>query len=63
MLKANLGNPPELNQALLDEFKIQDDVKMYIQLPGYGDFHGFDLPNGAELAAISQTFFTGFAKP
>ena len=30
--------PQEVNHAILDEFKIQDDVKMYIQLDDYDDF-------------------------
>ena len=39
-------------------FKIQDDVKMYIQLPGYSFFRCFDLPNEMELSATSQRIFT-----
>ena len=29
MLKSREANSPESNQALLDEFKIQEDVKIY----------------------------------
>ena len=36
---------------------------MYIQLPDYDDFRRFGLPNGADLAAISNGFYEGYAKP
>ena len=48
---------------LIDEFKIRIDVKMYSQLHGYGDFHGFDLPSDMELSPISKRMFKGFAMP
>ena len=38
---AQIGKSQEATQALLDEFTIQDDVKMYRQLPRYGDFSWF----------------------
>ena len=46
LLKSGLRNRRELNHVLLGEFKLRDDVKMYIQLPYYYDFGGFGLPNG-----------------
>ena len=49
MLKASCESSPESNRALLNEFEIQEDVKMYIQLPGYDGFRGFDLPNEMDL--------------
>ena len=36
---------------------------MYIQLPAYYDFHGFDLYREALLAVIPKRIFAGFAKP
>ena len=50
-------NSQELNHALLDEFKIQEDVKMYSQRPGYYGFRGFDLSDGNGLTAISKRTF------
>ena len=38
MTKSSIGNPQEVDQALLDEFWIQEDVRIYRQLPGYDDF-------------------------
>ena len=52
MLKASLVSYPELDHALIGEFKIQDDVKMYSQLSDYEDLEGSDLSNEMELAAI-----------
>ena len=54
MAKSSLRNPQGKNRVLLGEFKIQEDVKTYIQLTDYGDFQGFDLPNGFGQAAISE---------
>ena len=50
---------PGGGQVLQDEFKIQDDVKMYGTLPGYDNFVGFDLSNEKDLSAISKSIFTG----
>ena len=36
---------------------------MYIQLPGYDDFRGFDVSNENDLTAISKLFYEGFSKP
>ena len=54
MPKSGHEDAPEANNALLWEFKIQADGIMYIQLPGYDDFRGFDLPNESDLSAISS---------
>ena len=43
MLKSSLYNSKEVNRARLVEFKMQGDVKMYSQWPGYDDFRGFDV--------------------
>ena len=62
MLKSAIGDTAEVHQAILDEFKIQEDVKMYIQLPDYDDFLGFYLPSESALAAISNRAYAGFLK-
>ena len=51
------------NQVLLGEFKIQEDVKMYTQLPDYGDFGGFYLARETDMAVISKRAYGRFAKP
>ena len=63
MMNPSIGNPHAVNHVLLEEFKIPDDVKMYILLLCYGDFRGLDLPGGADLAAISNRIYEGIAKP
>ena len=47
----------------IDEFNIQEDVKIYSRLPDYDDLQGFDLSNETDVASISRRIFTGFAKP
>ena len=55
--KASLASKKEVNQALLVAFKIQEDVKMHIQLPEYDDLQGFDLENDKELAPVSKQIY------
>ena len=62
-LKSNLENHPEINQSLLDEFKMKDGVKTYPQLPEYGDFQRFDLAIDIDLAPISKRIYGWFPKP
>ena len=38
----------------IDEFKIQDGVKMLRQLPDYDEFRDFDLPNEGNLSTVSK---------
>ena len=63
MLRSRLGDDPEVNQVLADEFKIQDDVKMYSQLPGYDDFQRLDIANGCDFAATQEIIYGCFYKP
>ena len=42
MMRSGIEDTQEVNQALLDAFKIQEDVKMYSRLHGYGDFWVFN---------------------
>ena len=51
------------NSEIVGEFKIQEDVKMHIQLPDYYDFRGFGSPNETDLAAIANRLYGRFAKP
>ena len=50
----------EVNQLLLDEFNTEEGVVMFAQLPDYDDFRELDLPNGDELAHVSETAYGGF---
>ena len=52
MLKSSIGGPLEVNNALLDECEIQEDVKIYSQLPDSDDFRGFELSGETDLGAI-----------
>ena len=63
MMKSGIEDAKEEKQAILGEFKIQEDVRMRNRLPGYGDFRGFDFPIGKNLAAIPNRSYRGFAKP
>ena len=60
MLKCSLENTQYENQALLDEFKHQGDVKMYIQFPDYDDIRGFELPNEMDVSELSGRIFAEF---
>ena len=51
MLKECLIGEAEVNRRLLDEYKIQGDVIMRIQLPDYCDFRGFGLESEMELSS------------
>ena len=55
-MNAGVRNPQEVNRVLLEEFKIREDVKLYIPLPDYDGFRGLDLPGEMELSAISGRF-------
>ena len=37
-------------------------MRLYIQLPGFGEFHGFDLSDEAELTALPQEILGYFHK-
>ena len=41
ILKSRIEDTSGVNQEIIDEFKIQEDVKMYSQLPDYGNYRGF----------------------
>ena len=52
--KSSREDPQEVNQAILGDFKIQEDVKMHSQLLGYDDFGVLFLESESDLAAISK---------
>ena len=63
MMKSGIEDTKAVIHSRLDEFKIQEDVKIYNQLPYYDGFRGFRFPGGADLTAISKRIYEGFAKP
>ena len=63
MQKSGIGETPDVDHAILCEFKIQDDVKMYSQLQEYDDFWRFDFPQETDLSAISKRVYEGFPTP
>ena len=44
-------------------FKQKEDLKMYIQLPDYDYFQGYDLGAGGVLSQISHKIYANFHKP
>ena len=62
MHKSTLSAKEEVNQAAVDDFKIQDDVKMYIQLHEYDDSQCFDLGDREELPTVPKHIYGGAPK-
>ena len=46
----------EVNQALIDQFKVQGDVEMFSRLPDYYDSRCLDLSNEGELATVAENY-------
>ena len=70
LLRSNLEESNEVNAILRNEFPHQEDVKLYIQLPYYDDFRGYDLvlvnnwgKLQSEFPRISQTFLANIETP
>ena len=40
---SRLNDGTEVNRVLIDGFNAQEDVGIFLQLPGYDDFQGSDL--------------------
>ena len=57
MLRSSLDNGKEAHLAISDNFKHQEDVKLYIQLPDYGDFRGYDLGRGDTLNQVGRKIY------
>ena len=52
-----LNAETEVNQALLDEFKIQEGVRMVSQLPDCDDCRVSDLPNEGGISTVSKRVY------
>ena len=63
MLRSSLGNTKESHLVVLGNFKHQEGVKLYGQLPDYDDFQGYDLGQGAILHQVAQRIYANFHQP
>ena len=63
MLRPSLENGKEAHVVILDNFKHQEDVKMYIQLPDYDDFQCYDSGLRGTLSHIARKIYANFKKP
>ena len=54
MLNPGLNGESDVNQALIDEFKTKEDVKMFRELPDCDDFRCFGLANEDDLSTVSM---------
>ena len=63
MLKSNLDNTKESHLAVLEDSEKQEDVKLYGQLPDYGDFQGYDLGMEDILLQIALRIYDNFHRP
>ena len=62
-MKSSLGNTKGAHLAVLDNSKQRGDVKLYIQLPYYGDFQGYDLGQEDILRQVAQRIYANSHKP
>ena len=62
MMKSSLGNTKE-HLVVLEDSKQQEDVKLYGQLPDYGDFQGHDLGREDILLQIALMIYANFHRP
>ena len=56
MPKSGIEDTKEVKHARLGEFKTLGDVAMYIQLPYYDDFWGFDVSGASGSSADGGAF-------
>ena len=63
MLKSKLGDTKEAHLAVLEDYKKQEDVKLYGQLPDYDDFQCYDMGGGDILRQVSLRIYANFHKP
>ena len=63
MLRSSLENENEARIVPANDFKQKEDLKMYIQLPYYDDFQGYDLGVDGILGRIAHQIYANFHKP
>ena len=63
MAMSSLENEKKRISAVSEKFKQKEDVEMYIQLPDYGDFQGYDLGPGDTLNQVGRKIYANFRKP
>ena len=62
MMKSGIDDNHEANHVLLDEFNIQEDVKMQIQLGDCDDFRGFLFVWREEFGGDRETSIWGICE-
>ena len=63
MLRSSLENGKGSHLVALSNFKQQEDVKMYIQLPEYDDSQCYDLGMGCALNHVARQIYANFRMP
>ena len=63
MLKSRLGDTKEANLVFLEDPKKQEDVKLYGQLPDYGNSQGYDLGQDDILRQAALRIYANLHKP
>ena len=63
MLKSGLEGENEARAFSVENCKRREALVMYIQLPDYGDFQGYDLWIEAVLSRIARGIYAYFHKP
>ena len=60
MSRSSLENENGARVVCVNGFKHQEDLKVYIQLPDYDYFQGYDLGVGGILSQIAHKFMPIF---
>ena len=63
MWTSSLGNRKESHLAISGNFKQQEEVELYSQLPDYEDFRGYDFGTEDALNQVDRQIYTNFHKP
>ena len=63
MLRSSLENENEARVVSANDFTQQEDFKMYIRFPDYGDFQCYDLGVGGILSQFVHEIYANFHKP
>ena len=53
----------EAHLVVLEDYKKQEDVKLYGQLPDYDDFQGYDMGEEDVLRQVGLRIYANFHKP
>ena len=62
-MRSSLENENEARVVRANDFKQQEDLKTYSQLPDYDDFQGYDMGADGILSRIAHKIYANFHKP